>query len=114
VFETQVEVDKFVVPPAVVTGSIYGGFQMPTESEGDTYSSYSQFSSQFSDQGHTCSHCGNVMATARCPLCTHGHDHTCADCNEEWLGNEDACLLGAHGFNNWKLKLVDTEGDDPV
>jgi hypothetical protein len=83
VFETQPEVDEGVVPPAVVTGSIYGGFQLPTELEGDDYSSYSQFSSQLSDQGHTCSHCGNEMDTARCTIFTHGHNHTCADCNEE-------------------------------
>jgi hypothetical protein len=114
VFETQPEVDEVVVPPALVTGSIYGGFQLPTKLEGDDYSSNSQFSSQFSDQGHTCYHCGNEMATARCPICNYGHGHTCADCNEEWLGNEDACPLGAHGFHNWKRKQVDIEGDDPA
>jgi hypothetical protein len=87
VFQTQSEVDEIVVPPDVVTGSTYGGSQLPTESEVDAYSSYSQFSSQFSDQGPTCSHCGNKMTTTRFSICTYGNDHTCADCNEEWLGN---------------------------
>jgi hypothetical protein len=115
VFETKPEVDDVVVPPAVVTGSTYGGFQLPTESEVDDYLSFSQFSSQLSDQGHTCSHFGDEMSTSRCPICTYGNDHTtCADCNEEWLGNEDACPIGAHGFHNWKRKVVDNEGDDPA
>jgi hypothetical protein len=52
------------------------------------------------------------MATGMCPICISGHDHTCADCNEEWLGIEDACPVGAHGFHNWKHKLVHTEEDD--
>jgi hypothetical protein len=39
VFETQPEVNEVVVPPSVVTGSIYGGLQLPTESEGVNYSS---------------------------------------------------------------------------
>jgi hypothetical protein len=33
-------------------------------------------------------------------------------CNEKWMGNEDECPVGAYGFNNWKRKLVDTEGQD--
>jgi hypothetical protein len=64
VFKTQPEVDEIVVytnnrPPDVVPGSTYGGFQLPTESEGDDYSSCSQFSSQLAEQGHTSSNCGN-------------------------------------------------------
>jgi hypothetical protein len=114
VFEIQAEVDEVVVdnnkkPRDVVTGSTYGGGRPPTESEGDDYSPYSQFS----EQGHTFSHCGNEVATYRFPTCTYGYDVTCADCNEEWLGNEDDCPVGAHGFHNWKRKLIDTEGCYP-
>jgi hypothetical protein len=43
----------------------YGGFPPPTLSEGNTYSSYSQFASQFSD--HDC--------------------HTCLHVDEEWRPN---------------------------
>jgi hypothetical protein len=49
----------------------YGGFYRPPLSEGDNYSSYSQFHSQFSKHdGHPCLHCGRGMATERCPNCT--------------------------------------------
>jgi rRNA maturation endonuclease Nob1 len=48
----------------------------------------------------TCYHCGNGMTTARCPTCTYGVDFTCANCNEEWMGNDDDSPVGAHGFRN--------------
>jgi hypothetical protein len=49
----------------------YGVFYRPTLSEGENYSSYSQFHSQFSEHdGHTCLNCGRGMATERCPNCT--------------------------------------------
>jgi hypothetical protein len=57
----------------------YGGFYRPTLSEGDNYSSYSQFHYQFSEHdGHTCLHCGRGMATERCPYCTdEGQENKC-------------------------------------
>jgi hypothetical protein len=57
----------------------YGGFFRPTLSEGDTYSSYSQFHSQFSEHyGHTCLHCGRGMATGHCCV------SCCWECNISW------------------------------
>jgi hypothetical protein len=83
VFETQPEADVNNQPRDVATGQKYCGFIQPAESEGDDYSSYSQLSSQLSEKSYTCYHCGNGMATARCPTCTYGVEFTCADCNEE-------------------------------
>jgi hypothetical protein len=118
VLEKQPEFDDVVVnllphkvnnqPRDVAAGHNYDGFHPPTESEGNKCLSYSKFS----EQGYPCCHYVNRMANARCPACTSGVDFTCADCNDEWLCNEDDCPVGAHGVHNWKHTLVDTKGQE--
>jgi hypothetical protein len=95
-------------PPYDTAGHRCGDFHPPTDSEGDEYSSYSQLF----EQGSTCYHCCNAMTTYLCPTCTYGVDFTCAGCTEEWFGNEDDCLIGDHGFYQWKRKLGNTKGHD--
>jgi hypothetical protein len=71
VFEKQPEADVDNQPPDFADGHNYGGFNQPAESEGDDYLSYSQFSSQLSEQVYTGYHCGNGISTDRCPTCTY-------------------------------------------
>jgi hypothetical protein len=80
VFETQPKADANNQPHNVAAGRKCGGFHHPTASDGDAYSSYSQFSSQLSKQGYTCYDCGNGIATAWCLTWTDGVECTCADC----------------------------------
>jgi hypothetical protein len=71
VFETQPEADVDNQPPDFYDGHNYGGFNQPAESEGDDYLSYSQLSSQLSEQVYTRYHCGNGISTDWCPPCTY-------------------------------------------
>jgi hypothetical protein len=81
----------------------YGGFYYPTFSEGDNYSSYSQFHSKFAEHfskhdGHTCLHCGRGMATERCPNCTDEGQENTRKCGDANGAKVDTSLKVTHTF----------------